>query len=278
MPIEAGRLAGEAMKITAFLRRDLLTAWSYRTAFFGDIAGLATQAILFYFVGLMVDPSALPEFGGSEATYMQFVAIGIAMYMFVQVCLTSVAASLREEQYMGTLECLMLTPTSAFTVQIGSMVYELVYVPIRTAIFLGIIAVAFGVSFDVQGIPIAMLAMLAFIPFVWGLGIMGAAATLALKRGEGVVGLLAGALTLASGAYFPVDLLPGWLEGLAQVNPFTIALDAMREALLGGAGWGDAAPAILVLLPWAVASIAVGYSCYAWSLRRELRRGTLGDY
>lgn len=272
------RVGGEVAKIPAFLRRDLLTEWSYRTAFVGDVLGLATQAVMFYFVGLMVDPAKLPEFGGSTTTYLEFVAIGIAMFMFVQVCLTSVAGALREEQYMGTLESLMLTPTSALTVQIGSMAYELVYVPIRTAVFLIAIAVAFGVSFDMAGIPPAMLVMLAFVPFVWGLGILAGAATLTLKRGEGVVGLIAAVLTISSGAYFPIDLLPGWLQTLAEINPFTIALDAMRDTALGGAGWGEAWSAVLTLLPLAAASLAVGYACYTWALRRQLRRGTLGEY
>ena len=31
----------------------------------------------------MIDPSVLPAYGGSPATYMEFVAIGIAMTAFV---------------------------------------------------------------------------------------------------------------------------------------------------------------------------------------------------
>lgn len=280
-PVAVGplrRLGGELAKAPAFLRRDLLTAWSYRVAFFGDMLGLITQAVIFYFVSLMVDPGVLPEFGGQPTTYLEFVAIGIAMFMFVQVCLSGVAGALREEQYMGTLESLLLTPTSTFTVQLGSMAYDLVYVPVRTAVFLIAISVAFGLSFDLQGLLPAMAVLMALIPFVWGLGILGGAATLALKRGEGVVGILASLLTIASGAYFPVELLPGWMVPLAEANPFAVALEAMRDAALGGAGWGEVLPAIALLLPMAAVSLAVGYGAYLLALRRELRRGTIGVY
>ena len=41
----------------------------------------------------------------------------------------------RNEQLMGTLEVLLMTPTTPATIQIGSVVYDLVYVPLRTGLF-----------------------------------------------------------------------------------------------------------------------------------------------
>ena len=54
--------AGELGKLSAFLRRDFLTAWSYRATFFTDAAALFLQALSFYFVGLMVNPEVLPSY------------------------------------------------------------------------------------------------------------------------------------------------------------------------------------------------------------------------
>lgn len=268
----------EAGKLFAFLRRDLLVAWSYRTDFFSDMAGMVVQVVMFYFVGLMVDPSVLPEFGGSPTSYLEFVALGIVLGMFVQLGLSHVAGSLREEQLQGTLEVLMLTPTRTLTLQLGTLAYDLVYVPVRSVVFLAGISLAFGLGFDPSGFLPAAAVLAMLVPFVWGLGVASAAAVLVFRRGEGLVALGAGLLTIASGAYFPLTLLPGWLQTLAEANPFAIALEAMRDAVLGGAGWSDVGGAALLLLPMAAASIAVGYVLYAAALRRELRRGTLGDY
>ncbi len=271
-------IGAEIGKLGAFLRRDLLVAWSYRVDFFSDIAGLFVQVFMFYFIGLMVDPSVLPEFGGSPTSYLEFVAIGIALGMFVQLALSQVAGALREEQFQGTLETLLLTPTRTLTIQLGTLVYELIYVPVRTVLFLLIVAAGFGLDFDLGGMLPAMVVLLFVIPFVWGLGVASAAAVLTFRRGEGAVGLGATLLTIASGAYFPLDLLPGWLQTLAEANPFAIALESMRDAILGGAGWSDVGSAVLLLAPMAAASLAIGYYLYVRALRRELRRGTLGDY
>ena len=270
--------AGELAKLPAFLRRDFLVAWSYRTMFFADVAALAFQALSFYFIGLMVDPEVLPSFGGERATYMEFVAVGIALGVFIQLGLGRVAAAIRNEQLMGTLESLLMTPTHPTTIQLGSVVYELIYIPLRTALFLAVVAVAFGLSFEPAGLLPALVILLLFIPFVWGLGVASAAATLTFKRGSGGIGLGVTVLTLFSGAYFPLDLLPGWATTLAELNPIAIAIDGMREALLGGGGWPEAGRALLVIAPVSALSLVGGLLAFRASLRRERRRGTLGLY
>lgn len=268
----------EAGKVGAFLRRDLLVAWSYKVSFFSDIVNLAFQVFIFYFIGQLIDPAKLPQFGGSQTTYLEYVALGIALGAFVRVALRQIAGTFRDEQYQGTLECLMLTPTRAVTIQLGSLVYELIYVPIRTVIFLAVIAVAFGLSFDVGGILPAMVVLLALTPFVWGLGVAAAAGVIAFRRGEGGVGFIATLLTISSGAYFPLTVFPSWLQTLAEANPFAIALDAMRHAVLGGTGWSEVVPTLAELVPLAAVSVVAGHLLYSRALRREFRRGSLGEY
>ncbi len=278
---ERGRMAtvaGEIVKLPSFLRRDFLVAWSYRMMFVTDVAALALQALSFYFIGLMVDPGVLPTYGGSRATYMEFVAVGIALGVFIQLGLSRVAAAIRDEQLMGTLESLLMTPTHVATVQLGSVVYQLVYIPIRTTLFFAVVAIAFGLSFEPAGLLPALAILLLFIPFVWGLGVASAAATLTFKRGSGGIGFGVTILTLFSGAYFPLDLLPGWATTLAELNPVAIAIEGMRETLLGGAGWSKAGQALLVIAPLSALSLAAGLLAFRASLRRERRRGTLGLY
>jgi ABC-2 type transport system permease protein len=266
------------MKLSAFARRDLIVAWSYRFAFFTDAFALVLQAFLFYFVGLLVDESRLPEFGGSPVTYMEFVAIGIALAAFVSVGLGRISTALRREQMQGTLESMLLTPTSPATIQLGSVVYDLVYVPLRTAIFLVIIAVGFGLDFNIDGLVPALLVLVAFVPFVWGLGLVSAAGTLTFRGGSTGVGFGVTILTLASGAFFPLDLLPGFLTAISEVNPMAIAIDGMREPLLGVVSWSETARAVAVLTPLSIVALVLGALAFRLALQRERRRGTLGLY
>jgi len=271
-------LLGELRKIPAFFRRDLLVMWSYRLAFFSDWINLIAQLVVFYYVAKLVDPRTLPSFNGVEPTYMEFVGVGIALASFMQVALGRVVAAIRTEQLQGTLEALLVTPTSPATIQIGSVVYDLAYIPIRTVTFLVMAALFFGIHYFASGLLPVCAILMVFIPFIWGLGILGAAATLTFRRGSGIVGLGASVLTLTSGSYFPVQLFPGWVQTPIRLNPIAIALNASREALIGGTGWSQILPAVLALVPFMILSLAVGIVAWRWALRRERRRGTLGLY
>ena len=268
----------ELRKLAAFVRRDFLVAWSYRLSFVTGFLGLIGGALVFYFVGLMVDPAAIPPVDGRPVTYLEFAIVGMALGGFLHLGLERVSAALRNEQLMGTLESLLSTPTSPATVQVGSVLFDLIFIPLRMTILLTTLALVFGLGLQLDGVPQALVVLVFFMPFVWGLGILAAAITLTFRRGAGVVGLGVAALTLVSGLYFPVGLLPGWLTAAAQANPLAISAEALREALLGGADWSAIGPDILILTPLLILSFFLGTVAFRFALRRERRLGTLGAY
>jgi ABC-2 type transport system permease protein len=268
----------ELRKLSAFVRRDFLVLWSYRLSFLTSFVGLFGGALIFYFVGKMVDPAAIPTVGGKRVSYLEFAVVGMTLGGFVHLGLERVSAALRNEQLMGTLESLLTTPTSSQTIQIGSVLFDLIFIPLRMGLLLAMLALVFGLSLDIGGVPQSLVLLAFFMPFVWGLGILAAAITLTFRRGAGVVGLATGALTLVSGLYFPLSLLPNWLERISVANPLTIAATGLREALLGDVGWGSIGGDILILTPLSIVSILVGTIAFKLALTRERRLGTLGAY
>ena len=278
---EAGRvdaIRGELAKLPAFIRRDFFTLLSYRMGFVSDWVGLAFQVVFLYFVGKLVDTSQLPTFGGRSVTYLEFAAVGIALGVFVQIGLARVSTAIRTEQVIGTLEALLVTPTATATIQFGSAMFDVVYIPIRTAVFLGAVAGIFGLDFSGDGILPAAIVLLVFAPVMWGLGLISAAAVLTFRRGEGFIGIGASLLALSSGAYFPLSLLPGWVATVAELNPLAVALKAMRDAVLGGEGWTVVPHAVAVLAPSGVIALVLGSLAFRFALARERRLGTLGLY
>ena len=268
---------GEVAKLGAFFRRDFLAAWSYRGAFFTDITALVLQVVTFWFLGRLINPKALPTYGGTQVGYMEFVASGILLFALVELGLRQVANSIRQEQLMGTLESVLLTPTAMWTIQAGSALYTMVYVPIRTLLFLAMIALAFGVHYSAAGIVPAFLILIVFLPCVWGLGIASAAAMLTFRRGGMGVGFAASVLALGSGAFFPLTLLPGWVQSISTANPMARAIDGLREALIAGT-WSGLGSNLIVIGVAALLTSSLGAAAFKLALARERRRGTLGIY
>ena len=59
-----------------------------------------------------------------------------------------------------------------------------------------------------------------------------------------------GMLLVVSGVYYPVEVLPQWMQWLSVISPATYALDGIREAILDGAGlstmWDEIWPLLLI--------------------------------
>jgi ABC-2 type transport system permease protein len=271
-------VTSEAPKLAAFVRRDFRIAMSYRMGALSGVVGIVVQVVAFSFLGKLVDPARMPLFEGTRATYVEFVVIGICLNMTVLLILHELARAIRAEQLTGTLESLLVTPTRIGTVQIGSTLFNLLYVPVRVFLFLAAIAIIFGLDLHVGGILPATVLMLEFLPFLWGLGLIAAGAVLTFRRGTGTIGAGVAIISLGSGAFFPLSVLPVWLAHLAAYNPLAVVLTALREALIGGAGWQALAAPMLELLPLAIVSVAAGIFAFRLFLRRERRLGTLGLY
>ncbi|MGH3745162.1 MAG: ABC transporter permease [Mycobacteriales bacterium] len=87
-------------------------------------------------------------------------------------------------------------------------------------------------------------------------GTLRAEATLAAANGIYLVLLLLG------GVVFPLDRLPGWLQGIADQLPTAALSNGLRSALTAGAGFP--AHDLLVLVGWTVAGIAVAARAFRW--------------
>ena len=276
--MSAAGLAAEAAKLPAFVRRDWKIALSYRAVFVGEALGLAGQIVVFYFIAQLIDPGQLPTYGGKTPTYLAFVVVGLVINLTAGVLLHQVAAQLRQEQLMGTFDALMSTPTSGATLQVGSVAYTLLFVPIRAAILITAIGIGFGLDLQPSGIGPTMLLLVGFLPFTWGIGLASAGIVITFRRGTNATGLLLTMLGLVSGAVFPIALLPPLLQTIAEWNPFALAIDGVREALIGGTGWGPALDAMVRLVPLSLASLGIGILCFKAAIGRERHRGTLGHY
>jgi ABC-2 type transport system permease protein len=261
----------------AFLWRDFRIATSYRAAFVIQIAGIFATVALFFFMGNMIEGAqvkALEPYGGS---YFGFLLIGVALLDFLAVSLGSFGNSLREGQLTGTLEVVLLSPTSLIEVLLYSSLWFFAWTSLRFTLYLGV-----GALFDLPlgsanfgaAILVLALAILSFIPF----GIFTASLIMLIKRGEGVNTLISGASLFFGGVLFPVASMPEWMQFLSHLLPFTYALEGMRQAIQSGKGIGELARYLVALAAFAVVLLPLSWLAFARAVRQARLTGTLGQY
>ena len=87
--------------------------------------------------------------------------------------------------------------------------------------------------------------------------------------------VLQSCLLLISGVYYPVSILPDWMQVLSHLSPATYLLAGVRSALIDGAPlnelWGDIVPLVVmgaILIP-------VGLKAFGTAERYAKRTGKL---
>ena len=64
-------------------------------------------------------------------------------------------------------------------------------------------------------------------------------------------------LIFLSGAWFPVDSLPGWLENVVSLLPLVPVMDALRAVSIAGGSIGDIGGELLQIAVWIPVTFAI---------------------
>ena len=263
------------MQAMAFLRRDWLVESSYRsTALFGFLGRLASL-LMFFFLGKAVGTSAhLEPYGGA---YFAFALLGIAAQEPLHAAVSQMAAKVREAQLTGTLEAVLATPIGPARAVALSTLFPLLTSSARMLIFLAV-GVGLGAALMPSGVLVAAVALTLALVAYGAMGMLAASFTLVLKRGDPLSSAVHVLSALLGGVLYPVSVLPGSLQALAQWLPLTHTLEAIRLALLtdapGAEAWwavGKLAGLTLVLLP-------IAGMVFARALDRAKREGSLTHF
>ncbi len=262
----------------AFLTRDLRQTLSYRFAFILDLASVFFNAATFYFVARLFDTAAAPQLQTYGGAYFPFVLIGIAFSTYQTVGLTSFSQSLRQEQFMGTIESVMATPIQVSTFLTGSALWDFSYATLEVLFYFAAGFAAFGLRLPDANILPALVSLFLTLTTFMGLGILAAAFILRFKRGNPVTWMIATASELLGGVYFPTKILPEWMKHISDWIPMTHALEGLRSSLLAKAGFADIGEHLLYLGVFSAIIWPVGILAFRYALRRTQEDGSLGHY
>lgn len=265
-------------RLLAFLRRDFQNEASYRFAFFMTIGGVIFRSLLFFFLSEFIGMIANPFLGDYQGDYFSFVIIGIALGGYFSVGLTGFAQALRQAQVTGTLEATMMTPTPVSLVIVGSALWSYTYTTFRVFIYLLFGALFLTLDLSRVNVLAAVLILALSVVAFASIGIVAAGVIMVLKRGDPVTAVLANTANLLGGVFYPVAILPGWLQLFSYFLPLTYALRGMRLAVLKGASWAELAPDILALLAFCVILFPLSLFVFRYAVERARAEGTLAHY
>lgn len=264
----------------AFVRRDFLMEFSYRTAFILKFTFIAAAVPIIYFISKVfqgAQPDALAEYG-SGGQYFAFLLIGIAFQDYVSYSQSAFNTNMREHQLMGTLEIVMLSPTPVVLIPVFSSLWGYFFTSLRFLMFL-LFGMLFGLDLSAIDIPALTLVVVLSIVSMSAVALLSASVVILVKRGgDAITALLTGATVLFSGVLYPVSVLPDWMQFISNILPYTHSLEAMRKTILNGAHTFDLLFEFQVLIGFSAIMFPIAILAFNKSVAIAKAQGSLGQY
>ena len=177
--------------------------------------------------------------------------VGGVIWAYLGIIFEIVTETVAWERWEGTIEYTFMAPLSRPIHLFGMGLFAIVYGVIRAVLLFAVVALFFHLELANANFAAALVVLVvASISFI-GIGMMTAVLPLISPEKGTQLGFVAqGILLVVSGVYYPVSVLPEWMQWLAKISPATYALDGIRDAIINGAGisamWPDIWPLILI--------------------------------
>ena len=265
-------------KAGAFVRRDFRIESGYQAAFImGLVESIMLLAVL-HFIGRLVPVGASKGIGSYGRGYFPFALIGVAFARYFDLTLRMFSESIRTAQVTGCLEAMLSSQTGAVTVVTLSSLYSLISGAIQLVMILVGGVVLFRVDLRTMNVPATLLVLFFSIAIFMAFGILSASAIVWLKKGDPITWVLGGMSAILGGAYFPVDVMPAWMQKLSYIIPIRYSLDALRSTMLGGGNLVAVARQLEILLAMAVILVPASAAIFVAAVRNGRKEGTLMQY
>ena len=261
----------------ALIRVSLLTAASYRLAWFISIAGLALQIVPTYYIGRTLDPFLAPAIKGEGSDYFGFLVMGTVAYLLLAAAVDSLPRALERGINTGTLELIFSTPSSVPSLLVGLTGYELLWATARCIVVLAAAAVfgfhAHWLRFGEAAVILAMI-----VATYFGAGMIAGAMIIAYRRTASLQTVVIVGSAMLGGVTYPTKLVPTWIGQFSDLIPMTYGIRAVRRITIDDWPFRAVLSDVGTLAIFCIVFLALGSLAMTYALRRARAEGTLSQY
>jgi len=182
---------------------------------------------------------------------MTTLLIGAVVWAYLGILFEFMTETVAWERCEGTIEYTFMAPLSRAMHLAGAGFFAVLYGLIRAIILFIVVAFFFDLALPNADFAAAFVVLVAGSLAFIGIGVMTAVLPLISPEKGAQLGFVAqGMLLVVSGVYYPVEVLPQWMQWLSVISPATYVLDGIRDAILNGAGlstmWDEIWPLLLI--------------------------------
>ena len=225
-----------------------------------NLVSITVQPIMFLLLFTYVLGGAMRV---TTPDYVTFLLPGILVQTVVFGAFAT-ALGLSQDAQSGLFERFRSLPIARSAVIVGRLTAD-----VMANVFVAVLMIGVGylIGFRFGGTVMEAVASPA-IAILFALPVAGLFAAIGLTarsvESVNVIGFVAiFPFTFISSAFVPVESMPGWLQPVADANPFTRAVNASRALALGEDAGGDVAATLIWTVVLLVIAIPLGVRAYS---------------
>jgi len=265
-------------KMLAFIKKDFLTQASYRLVFIFSWVSILITVATFYFIAKLFGQDKILYLKEYQTGYFPFVLVGIVFFGYLSTAMHSFSGNIRQEQLLGTLEAMLVTPTKFSTIIISLSIWDFIFTSIITIVYLLVGVLFFKVDLSQMNLLATLIILIFTIISCSSIGIISASFILIFKKGDPINWLVNTFLAFFGGVFFPITILPRGLQIASYILPITYSLRGLRGALLQGASLKMLALDIGMLLVFCVILLPFSIWIFKYAIKKAKVNGSLVHY
>jgi ABC-2 type transport system permease protein len=205
-----------------------------------------------------------------------YLLVGTLVWRFLASIFNNISEMIAWERWEGTIEYTFMAPVRRYNQMLGQTIFAIIYSLLFTIIIGVVVAAFFDLDFgDADLVSATVILLVGSLSFV-GIGVVASILPLLYpERGAQMTNIVQAFFLLVSGIYYPISVLPGWLQVLARISPATYVLEGMRAALLPGTVDKDPLSFVWPLLLMGVVMLPLGMYLFQRAERYTKRTGKL---
>ncbi len=276
--MDLSNIAFAYRKPMAFVRKSFISATSYKLSFVMEFLNIFFSVAMFFFMSKLFGTAFIPHLEAYGGDYFSFVLIGIALNDYLGLAQGSMAGTIRGGQVMGTLEAMLVTQTEIPTIIFSAPLYSYIWTSIKVAAYLAVGVLGFSMNMQSANYGGALLILILTILAYSCVGIISACFIMVLKRGDPITWVFTTLSGLLGGLYYPISVLPEWLQKISHFLPITYALEGMRLALLKGHTVAQLKNNILALALFSIIMLPISIASFKYAVKKAKMDGSLTQY
>ncbi|WP_127503866.1 ABC transporter permease [Actinoplanes solisilvae] len=205
------------------------------------------------------------EVGDTGRGYIDYIAPGVLSWGLASAALFGVSFTLMQWRNDDLLRIIRLSPASLWSVIGSRYVVALAIGVAQSVLFVGVAMLpGFGMRPDATwplAIPTMLLAVTAFL----ALGLIVGSRANTAEAVAAIANCIVVPMAFLSGSFYPLELMPGWLQGISKALPLRYVNDGMAYAFTSFGTMTDYLVSCAALLAFGAVFAVIGVRTFRWS-------------